>query len=71
MCPRLLPPLHCPGPGRPHAFYHQFWDVVGEEVAAVLNEAFQLRYLPYTMRQGTIILLHKDGPRDLLGNYPS
>ncbi len=64
------PPYTAPGPdGLPYAFYQQFWDVVGEELAAVLNEAFELRYLPYTMRQGTIILLHKEGPRDLLGNY--
>ncbi len=64
------PSWTAPGPdGIPYAFYKAYWDVVGEELAAVLNEAFHLLYLPTTMRGGTIILIHKDGARERLGNY--
>ncbi len=64
------PSWTAPGPdGVPYGFYKAYWDLVGEELTAVLNEAFELRYLPLTMREGTIILIHKDGPRERLGNY--
>ena len=64
------PSWTAPGPdGIPYGFYKAYWDLVGEELTAVLTEAFELHYLPLTMREGTIILIHKNGPRECLGNY--
>ncbi len=64
------PSWTAPGPdGIPYGFYKASWDLLGDELTAVFNEAFELRYLPLTMREGTIILIHKEGPRECLGNY--
>ncbi len=46
----------------PYEFYSQFWEVLGPELLAVLQEAFQAQHglgLPASMTQGVITLLYK------------
>ena len=59
--------------GLPYEFYSQFWEVLGPELLAVLQEAFQAQHglgLPASMTQGVITLLHKGkGSKALLDSY--
>jgi len=48
--------------GLPHEFFSQFWEVLGPELLAVLQEAFQAQHglsLPASMTRGVITLLYK------------
>ena len=57
--------------GLPYEFYSQFWDLLGPELLAVLQESFQHQNsLPASMTQGVISLLHKGkGSPSLLDSY--
>jgi len=59
--------------GLPYEFYSQFWEVLGQELLAVLQEAFQAQHglgLPASMTQGVITLLYKGkGSKALLDSY--
>jgi len=59
--------------GLPYEFYSQFWEVLGPELLAVLQEAFQAQHglgLPASMTQGVITLLYKGkGSKALLDSY--
>lgn len=58
-----LPRGKAPGPdGLPFEFWVEFWPLLGAELVAVLEEAFQgseSALLPSSMRTGRITLLHK------------
>ncbi|BDA47893.1 probable LINE-1 retrotransposable element ORF2 protein at N-terminal half [Coccomyxa sp. Obi] len=60
---RSMPRGKAPGlDGIPYEFYQRFWPLVGEELTAVLQEAFTSPAspaLPPSMLQGRIILLYK------------
>ena len=62
-----------PGPdGLPYELYSQFWDLLGPELLAVLQESFQHQHaaLPASMTRGVITLLYKGkGSRSLLDSY--
>ncbi len=48
--------------GLPYEFFSQFWEVLGPELLAVLQDAFQAQHglcLPTSMTQGVITLLYK------------
>ena len=48
--------------GLPYEFFSQFWEVLGPELLAVLQDAFQAQhglFLPTSMTQGVITLLYK------------
>ena len=57
----------------PYEFYTQFWDLLGPELLAVLQESFQdqpTRSLPASMTQGVITLLYKGkGAQSSLDSY--
>ncbi len=57
----------------PYECFSQFWEVLGPELLAVLQEAFQAQHglcLPTSMTQGVITLLYKGkGFRALLDSY--
>ena len=59
--------------GLPYEFYTQFWDLLGPELLAVLQDSFQTQLtssLPASMTQGVITLLYKGkGARSSLDNY--
>lgn len=60
--------------GLPAEFYRTFWDMLGQEVVEVFNEAFMdpsaQPLLSASQRMGCTVLLYKgDGPRDLVSNY--
>ena len=56
--------------GLPYEFFSQFWDMLGPELLAVLQDSFQTQHapsLPASMTQGVITLLYKGkGSRSLL-----
>ncbi len=48
--------------GLPYEFFSQFWEVLGPELLAVLQDAVQAQHglcLPTSMTQGVITLLYK------------
>ena len=48
--------------GLPYEFFPQIWEVLGPELLAVLQEAFQAQqglWLPTSMTHGVITLLYK------------
>ncbi|KAL0038486.1 hypothetical protein WJX77_008030 [Trebouxia sp. C0004] len=59
--------------GLPYKFYTQFWDLLGPELLAVLQDSFQNQLtpsLPASMTQGVITLLYKGtGARSSLDSY--
>ena len=59
--------------GLPYEFFAQFWDLLGPELLAVLQDSFQTQHapsLPASMTQGVITLLYKGkGPHALLDSY--
>ena len=59
--------------GLPYEFYTQFWDLLGPELLAVLQDSFQTQLtpsLPASMTQGVITLLYKGkGARSSLDSY--
>ena len=59
--------------GLPYEFFSQFWEVLGPELLAVLQEAFQAQHglcLPTSMTRGVITLLYKGkGSKALLDSY--
>ena len=57
--------------GLPYEFYSQFWELLGPELLAVLQESFQRQHsLPASMTQGVITLLYKGkGSPSLLDSY--
>ena len=59
--------------GLPYEFFSQFWDMLGQELLAVLQDSFQTQHapsLPASMTQGVITLLYKGkGSRSLLDSY--
>ena len=58
--------------GLPYELYSQFWDLLGPELLAVLQESFQHQHaaLPASMTQGVITLLYKGkGSRAVLDSY--
>jgi len=59
--------------GMPYEFFSQFWEVLGPELLAVLQDAFQAQHglcLPTSMTQGVITLLYKGkGSKALLDSY--
>ena len=59
--------------GLPYEFFSQFWDILGPELLAVLQDSFQTQHapsLPASMTQGVITLLYKGkGSRSLLDSY--
>ena len=59
--------------GLPYEFFSQFWEVLGPELLAVLQDAFQAQHglgLPTSMTQGVITLLYKGkGSKALLDSY--
>ena len=59
--------------GLPYEFFSQFWDMLGPELLAVLQDSFQTQHapsLPACMTQGVITLLYKGkGSRSLLDSY--
>ena len=59
--------------GLPYEFFTQFWDLLGPELLAVLQDSFQTQHapsLPASMTQGVITLLYKGkGPHALLDSY--
>ncbi|KAL3136871.1 hypothetical protein ABBQ38_005573 [Trebouxia sp. C0009 RCD-2024] len=59
--------------GLPYEFFTQFWDLLGPELLAVLQESFQAQHapsLPASMTQGVITLLYKGkGSRSSLDSY--
>ena len=59
--------------GLPYEFFSQFWDMLGPELLAVLQEAFQAEQglsLPASMTQGVITLLYKSNDlKTLLDSY--
>ena len=59
--------------GLPYEFFTQFWDLLGPELLAVLQESFQTQHassLPASMAHGVITLLYKGkGPHTLLDSY--
>ena len=60
---QALPRGKSPGfDGLPYKFYKRFWDQLGPELTAVLNEAFQpggLASLSADMTEGRVTLLYK------------
>ena len=67
---RSLQPGKSPGSdGLPAEFYKRFWDVLGSDLAEVLEECFSTSLLPFSMRTGHIRLLHKQGDRTNLRNW--
>ena len=59
--------------GMPYEFISQFWEVLGPELLAVLQDAFQAQHglcLPNSMTQGVITLLYKGkGSKAMLDSY--
>ena len=59
--------------GLPNEFYTQFWDLLGPELLAVLQDSFQTQLtpsLPVSMTQGVNTLLYKGkGARSSLDSY--
>ena len=60
--------------GLPAEFYRTFWELLGEEVVKVFNEAFlepaEQPLLSESQREGCTVLLYKgDGARELISNY--
>ena len=59
--------------GLPYEFYTHFWDLLGPELLAVLQDSFQTQHspsLPASMTQGVITLLYKGkGARSSLDSY--
>ena len=59
--------------GLPYEFYTHFWDPLGPELLAVLQDTFQTQHspsLPASMTQGVITLLYKGkGARSSLDSY--
>jgi hypothetical protein len=45
--------------GVPHGFYKEYWDLIGENTAAVLNEILKQGELSGTQKQGIMILVPK------------
>ena len=67
---RSLQPGKSPGSdGLPTEFYKCFWDVLGSDLAEVLEECFSTSLLPFSVRTGHIRLLHKQGDRTNLRNW--
>ena len=59
--------------GLPYEFFSQFWEVLGPELLAVLQDAFEAQHglcLPTSMTQGVVTLLYKGkGSKALLDSY--
>ena len=55
--------------GLPVEFYLLFWEIIGEDLADVLNHSYEVSTLPSSMRQAMITLAHKKGDKDRLGNW--
>ncbi len=59
--------------GLPYEFFSQFWEVLGPELLAVLQDAFQAQHglwLPTSMTQEVITLLYKGkGSKAMLDSY--
>ena len=59
--------------GLPYEFFTQFWDLLGPELLAVLQDSFQTQHAPSllaSMTQGVITLLYKGkGSHALLDSY--
>ena len=56
----LMKPNKSPGPdGITKEFYRAFWDVIGQDLIDVYNNAFRRGILPPTLRQANITLIYK------------
>ncbi len=55
--------------GLPKEFYVHFWDLLGEGFTNLLNECFENEKLTESMRIAIIILLYKDGDKEVLKNW--
>lgn len=69
-CLRKLSNSKCPGiDGLPVEFYKLFWPQLSDAYMDLLNECFQTKELPLTMRTSIITLIYKKGERTSLSNY--
>ena len=68
---KRLRPARAPGPdGATTEFFQGLDDLIlAPFLTMVFNAAFDTGKLPWTMRQGTIVLLYKSGDRDNLDNW--
>lgn len=67
---RVIARGRSPGPdGIIVEFYHQFWDMIADEFTRMLTTAIEQESLPSGMNKGLVVLLPKDGDRELLSNW--
>ena len=55
--------------GIPAEFYKTFWNLIGEFLISVYNEAYARGELPYSMNRSIISLLFKKGEKNNIKNY--
>jgi len=65
-----MAPHKSPGPdGFITEFYLKYWAMIGHEFTTMIHQSIARGALPLGMNRGSIILLHKGGPREELSNW--